>query len=74
MLAALALLTVTIRLIKIKRLCLYTGIPMAFMLITAVVAAIYSIWMGISTRGELQISDFWLDNIIAGIICGLDGI
>lgn len=43
LLAALALLTVTIWLIKLKRPSLFTGIPMIFMLITTVVAAIYSI-------------------------------
>ena len=49
-LAALALLTVTIWLIKLKRPSLYTGIPMIFMLITTVVAAIYSIgWVYLPT-------------------------
>lgn len=50
LLAALALLTVTIWLIKLKRPSLYTGIPMIFMLITTVVAAIYSIgWVYLPT-------------------------
>jgi len=43
LLAVLALLTVTIWLIKLKRPSLFTGIPMVFMFITTVVAAIYSI-------------------------------
>jgi carbon starvation protein len=50
LLAVLALLTVTIWLIKLKRPSLFTGIPMAFMLITTVVAAIYSIgWVYLPT-------------------------
>ena len=50
LLAVLALLTVTIWLIKLKRPSLYTGIPMIFMLITTVVAAIYSIgWVYLPT-------------------------
>ena len=50
LLAVLALLTVTIWLMKIKRPSLYTGIPMIFMLITTVVAAIYSIgWVYLPT-------------------------
>ncbi|MCW3129788.1 MAG: hypothetical protein N2V75_06815 [Methanophagales archaeon] len=50
LLAALALLTVTIWLIKLKRPSLFTEIPMIFMLITTVVAAIYSIgWVYLPT-------------------------
>jgi len=50
LLAALALLTVTIWLIRIKRPSLYMRIPMIFMLITTVVAAIYSIgWVYLPT-------------------------
>ncbi|MCK4733372.1 MAG: hypothetical protein KAT65_13040, partial [Methanophagales archaeon] len=46
----LALLTVTIWLIKLKRPSLYTGIPMIFMFITTVVATIYSIgWVYLPT-------------------------
>jgi carbon starvation protein len=55
LLAVLVLLTVTIWLIKLKRPSLYTRIPLIFMLITTVVAAIYSIGWIYFTTGNYKL-------------------